>query len=275
MNSDAPKTDLRRPPTVWEQTRGVVYVEYLIAVMPIFTMFLCMVQLALMMEAGIMVHHAANRAARSAMVVIREPQDYVAKDNGNLFGTNLYANASSLSDDRRPTLQFMKGLEYGGGFIGIGGGGGASGFTNSASGTARLFTVRAAAQMKLTAVAPHMSDLHATRGGSSVKFAMGNGQSLDDAASAGNYARHAVGLSAPGLDGWGGGQTTINVGVSYVFPCMVPLAQTIICHGEGAGFATEAGEGTVTGAMGGFTRTISHTVSVPIAPQIYMPGERH
>lgn len=228
-----------------------------------------------MMEAGIMVHHAANRAARSAVVVIREPSNYVTHDNGNLPSNDNYGPASSLHDERRPTLQMMKGLEHSGGFLGTSGG--ASGYPNSPTGAARLFTVRAAAQMKTLSISPHMSDLHGTRGGSSVKFAMGNGQSLDDAGSGGRYARDATGVQVSGLDGWAGGATSISVGVAYVFPCMVPVAQTLICGADNGwgGYQFEGDPGSVAGAQG-FVRVIRANISgVPVAPQIYMPGETH
>ncbi len=255
------------------QEGGVVYVEYLIAVMPLFTMFLCMVQLALMAESAILLHHAVNRAARSAIVVIREPANFVGADNGQRPSNDNYADASTLDDLRKPTLQFMKGLEYDGIFEG-----GASGYGSSASGPGRLFTIRAAAQMKMVSVAPHMKDLHAAdAGGSSIKFAIGNGQSLDDAASAGRYVRSALGVDVTGpIDGsWDGNASSVSIRAEYLFPCMVPVAQTMLCHG---GSLSAPAEGTedVAGMQGGFVRVmVAESGSVPVAPQIYMPGEDH
>lgn len=50
-------------------TRGAVYVEFLIAFIPVLTLFLCLVQLALLYAARLLVDHAAHQAARAAAVV--------------------------------------------------------------------------------------------------------------------------------------------------------------------------------------------------------------
>jgi hypothetical protein len=51
-------------------TAGAVYVEFLIAFLPVLTMFLCLVQLALLYAVRLVVEHAAVTAARTAAVVI-------------------------------------------------------------------------------------------------------------------------------------------------------------------------------------------------------------
>jgi hypothetical protein len=51
-------------------TRGVVYVEFLIAFMPVFVLFLSLVQLVLIEMANLVAKHAAVTAARAAMVVL-------------------------------------------------------------------------------------------------------------------------------------------------------------------------------------------------------------
>jgi hypothetical protein len=50
-------------------TRGAVYVEFLIAFMPVFVFFLCLLQLALVFSAKLLVEHAATEGARAAAVV--------------------------------------------------------------------------------------------------------------------------------------------------------------------------------------------------------------
>ena len=58
-------------------TRGAVYVEFLIAFMPVFVFFLCLLQLALLFSAKLIVEHAATTGARSAAVVFGdEPKPY-------------------------------------------------------------------------------------------------------------------------------------------------------------------------------------------------------
>jgi hypothetical protein len=58
-------------------TRGGVYVEFLIAFLPVFAFFLCMRQLSLLFSAKLIVEHAAVQGARSAAVVFGdEPGPY-------------------------------------------------------------------------------------------------------------------------------------------------------------------------------------------------------
>ena len=50
--------------------RGVVYLEFLLAFVPFFILFLCTAQLALVAQAALVVRHAALSAARQAVVSI-------------------------------------------------------------------------------------------------------------------------------------------------------------------------------------------------------------
>jgi len=60
------------PRAFFADRRGVVFVEFLIAFVPMWTFFLCVVQLALIAHADLIVKHAADSAARSAVVVLPE-----------------------------------------------------------------------------------------------------------------------------------------------------------------------------------------------------------
>lgn len=63
------------------ETRGAVYVEFLIAFLPVFVFFLCMIQLSLLFSAKLMVEHAAVIGARAAAVVFGdEPSVYGESD---------------------------------------------------------------------------------------------------------------------------------------------------------------------------------------------------
>jgi hypothetical protein len=60
-----------------EETRGAVYVEFLIAFLPVLTFFLCLLQLSLLFAVKLGVEHAAQVCARGAAVVIGdEPSTY-------------------------------------------------------------------------------------------------------------------------------------------------------------------------------------------------------
>jgi hypothetical protein len=57
--------------------RGVVFVEFLIAFLPVYTFFLCFIQLALLFAVRLVTEHAAIDAARAAAVVIGDdPKRY-------------------------------------------------------------------------------------------------------------------------------------------------------------------------------------------------------
>jgi len=57
--------------------RGVVFVEFLIAFLPVYTFFLCLLQLALLFAVRLVTEHAAENAARAAAVVIGDdPKRY-------------------------------------------------------------------------------------------------------------------------------------------------------------------------------------------------------
>jgi hypothetical protein len=52
--------------------RGAVFVEFLIVFLPVFTFFLCLLQLALLFTVRLVTEHAALNAARAAAVVIAD-----------------------------------------------------------------------------------------------------------------------------------------------------------------------------------------------------------
>lgn len=56
----------------WRNQRGAVFVEFLIAFLPVFTFFLCLLQLALLFSVRLVAEHAALTAARSAAVIIAD-----------------------------------------------------------------------------------------------------------------------------------------------------------------------------------------------------------
>lgn len=59
------------------ETLGAVYVEFLVAFLPVFTFFLCLIQLALLFAARLVVEHSATNGARAAAVVFGDdPASY-------------------------------------------------------------------------------------------------------------------------------------------------------------------------------------------------------
>jgi len=55
---------------------GAVYVEFLVAFLPVFFFFLSLVQLIFLQTASLIVHHAAAKAVRAAVVVLPDDAAY-------------------------------------------------------------------------------------------------------------------------------------------------------------------------------------------------------
>ncbi|MGD8825034.1 MAG: hypothetical protein PVI24_08655, partial [Myxococcales bacterium] len=62
-------------PALAEDCSGVVFTEFLVAFVPLWIFFLCLVQLAWVARADLIVKHAADSAARSAAVVLPDDPD--------------------------------------------------------------------------------------------------------------------------------------------------------------------------------------------------------
>jgi hypothetical protein len=76
-------------------TRGAVYVEFLIAFLPLFVFFLSLCQLAYVQAAHIVVQHAAVMATRAAAVVLPDDPQYYDGETVNS------ASGKRLDDIRR------------------------------------------------------------------------------------------------------------------------------------------------------------------------------
>lgn len=193
---------------------GAVYVEFLLAFIPLFFLFLGILQGALLYSANLVVRHAAQRAARAAVVVLPDdPEYYDGQAVNSLEG-------SGGGSDPMAGL-----LEWGG----LGGGGLGGG---SDSGGARVKSIRAAASAPLLAVSPSLSQLI---GDPTVYRALG-GDPLERAAvGAVTYNRTAMAVTFPSSPGATGFKTTysnyedVTVRVTYLFHCGVPLVGRLMC----------------------------------------------
>jgi len=192
---------------------GAAYVEFLIAFIPLFIMFLGMVQMSLMYAGDLVVQHAASRAARAAVVVI---DDDPAR----------YEGAPRRAVQPEGTSSGGSGL---GGLIGvIGGGGGGGGNV----GGPRLAAIRSAASMPLSAISPSMDQLVDP---DSVRTAIGSAETRA-ATGVFLYNDTAMGVTfptAPGAESYRqrfGLDTQVTTRVTYLFHCGVPVAANIMCE---------------------------------------------
>lgn len=85
-----------RNTTFWKDTRGAIYVEFLIAFMPVFVFFLCLLQLALLFSAKLLVEHSAVQGARAAAVVFGDEPATYGEQHGQV---------NALTAGRRQTVR--------------------------------------------------------------------------------------------------------------------------------------------------------------------------
>ncbi|MGB3052199.1 MAG: TadE family protein [Polyangiales bacterium] len=245
--------------------RGVVFLEFLIAFVPMWTFFLCVLQLAFVAHANLMVRHSADSAARSAVVVL--PDD-----------PNEYGGEPEMSVDRNPVT--ASDLERVLGRIGVvmGEHPSADGVLMALSqetllnlGRSRLNTIRLAAHIPLMPLAP----VNVGRDPQpSIGKAIGNERKL---LSALYYQPFALAVTFPGLQGGEAIGPEVTVRVTYAYQCTVPLARRILCQGladiDGKEDLGEAFFPLAQSFVGGRFRGLRHETTLMIhdAPYEYRP----
>ena len=194
--------------------RGAAYAEFLIAFPLVLILFLCLVQLSLMYVGKLAVRHAANRAARAAVVVLPDHPRYY---DGEAINQIDYDGSGSDS-----------GAE--GGFAGMGAIPGGS--VVAGSGSSRLRAIRSAAYIPLTPLSP---SLDAVLGEQSVASAFDRG-AADIAAGALTYNRGAVSVTFPsepaGMEFRESFEPReqVTTRVTYLYHCGVPIVNRFMCH---------------------------------------------
>lgn len=90
---------------------GVVYVEFLLAFMPVFILFVGMVQLALLQAGRLIVQETAREAARAAAVILPDdPARYDGAPEGELMPEEPAAQASEEPEQTRQNLASQLGV---------------------------------------------------------------------------------------------------------------------------------------------------------------------
>jgi Flp pilus assembly protein TadG len=204
-----------------EDRRGVVFLEFLIAFVPVWTFFLCVVQLAFITHANLMVKHAADSAARSAVVVLPDdPNEY-----GGEPKMSVRRNRVAVSDIGRALGRVGSALRNSPNSDAV-----VSAFSEQALanvGRSRLNTIRLAAHIPLMPLAP----LNVGRDSQpSIGKAIGSEQKL---ASALYYQPFALAVTFPGLQDDVVTGSEITVRVTYAYQCTVPLARRLLCRAFG------------------------------------------
>lgn len=246
------------------EVRGAVFLEFLIAFVPLWTFALCAFQLALIARANLMVKHSADAAARSAAVVLPDdpaeyggqPQMHVGR---NRIGTDHLASALTRISGalRSPSALSIAST--------------ISGRPLANVGTSRLNTIRLAAHVPLMPLSPIDvgADTHPT-----LHKALGGPRSLS---SASYYQPFAVAVTFPDVTGSLAAGPEITVRVTYAYQCTVPLARRILCAPfERLDSEQEWGQSFLSIAqqfVGGWFRELEHesTTLIHGAPYEYRP----
>jgi hypothetical protein len=184
--------------------RGVAYVEFLLAFIPFFTMFLGMMQMALYFSAGLLVRHAASTAARAAVVVLPDDPQYYDDEEVN-----------RIDEDDSATGSATRVLSL----------------TIPTSAPSRLDAIRTAASIPLLPIAPSYDQLVHDP---TVIAAVGES---DDRLVTGAtlYNRTAVAVTFPTEPGGSSFRETfdvrgrVTVRVTYLFHCGIPVVSKLLC----------------------------------------------
>jgi Flp pilus assembly protein TadG len=180
--------------------RGAVYAEFLIAFPPVYLMFMGMIQAALLYGGNLAVDHAANRAARAAVVVLPDDPRYWGGAPVNAFtGARREAiwNAAST-----PLFAVSPSWEQ------------LVNMTSDAGARGR----------------PIVGQDH------SVMWAVGGDPSERISAGSERYNREALTVEVTPTTVAPNGDVTVRV--RYQFHCGIPLASAIICDWGPLGFTT-------------------------------------
>jgi len=198
---------------------GAAYVEFLISFMPLFFMFMGMVQMALMYAGDLVVQHAASRAARAAAVVLDDDPERYDGQRRRAVDDGGGGSENALGD-----------------LVGIFGGGSAGGGGGDAPGGPRMAAIRTAASAPLMAISPSMDQLTGGRH-ETVGDAIGSASNRG-AVGALMYNRSAMGVTfptSPGAESYRdtfprGRNVQVVTRVTYLFHCGIPLANRLMCE---------------------------------------------
>lgn len=292
------------PPSLARRTDGAVYVEYLVAGVPLFIMFLTTVQLCLIAMAGLVVKHAAWTAARAAMVVLVDSNGDTAgvngagcnEDNGKkgessrrvgyglaprwVPGADVNAVLSRDSarayDNCFDSLHsWMKSAAEGGVIREYD--------QNSKPGNVRAQNIVAAAVSKTAAISPLLNEWKGLSGNSVKSAFVGNSSELGDGqfnhsrplSQKTNYAKAATGVRISVTN------NEVVTTVAYQFACNIPVADLVVCgtrcdngFDSNPEFYTIDRSSKVCDRQSALFRFLTATASAPLpAKPLWVPGE--
>lgn len=214
-------------------TRGVVYVEFLIAFFPLLLLFLAVCQLALIASARLVVQHAALATARSAIVLLEDsPDEFGGAKKGELTTQPGKAKATPETALRALGVDVPETAAsswFGGTYDNA-----TAAIDARPQQGARMQTIRIAGYLPLLALAPRPDALGPS-----------SDPSLGDSLPAGFEGRFSFGLrwtraasvitlhDIPGTEQLAAEpidhKAPVTVRVTYLFQCAVPFVRALIC----------------------------------------------
>jgi Flp pilus assembly protein TadG len=211
-------------PAFVRDARGAVYVEFLLVFLPVFLLFLCILELGFLYTGRLVAQHAATRAARAAVVILDDDPAFYGGEVRN----RVDINGSTMTESA--VERFMDGAGFGGGAA-------------RPRGAMRFRDIRSAASIPLLAVAPSAAQLGdddsvRTAIGLGAERAMTGAQRYNEAALAVTFPQDPLSTSVQSDFQY---DELITVRVTYVMHCSVPLVPVLMCH-EPDGLALDAAE---------------------------------
>jgi hypothetical protein len=207
------------------RARGVIYVEVLIAIIPVLIFFFGLLQLALLYTARLVVRNAAQRAVRSAVVVL---EDDPARFDDTAQGEITYHDPSSTSGGS--TQQFLQGI---GDLLGVQLPIADVQRMLSSEAGPRLAAIQRAAYMPLATLAPPPAALLETFGVSAEGLGSGKSNLMQFVVGLLLYNRAAAMVTLRKPDGsvanCVGPTEEVTVRVTYLYFCTMPIASNIMC----------------------------------------------
>jgi hypothetical protein len=204
---------------------GVIYVEVLVAIIPVLVFFFGLLQLALLYTSRLVVRHAAQRAVRSAVVVLEDdPKRFDDAGQGEIS----YHEANSSSGGS--TQEFLQGV---GDLLGV-----ELPISDvqrmlSSEAGPRLAAIQRAAYMPLSTLAPSPAALLETFGLDSSGLGAADSNLAQFLVGLLLYNRAAAMVTLRKPDGsvatCVGPTEDVTVRVTYLYFCTMPIAASIMC----------------------------------------------
>jgi hypothetical protein len=214
-------------PLLGRDCRGVVYVEFLVAFVPLFVMFLGTCQMALLATARIAVRQAAFAAVRTAVVVLEDaPEEFDDAPRGSL--------SKGAGSARRTMSALFTGISAVAGGFAAPSLGRLHGAAHGPQRGARMAPIRAAAYVPLFGFVPREESIVTP-----VSDNLGRSLPVDVErrfSFAVDYLQSASAVTlqaARGDDALAtdpvAAKAVVTVRVTYLYPCSVPVVRSLMC----------------------------------------------